>query len=131
MRWLANLWGCLLLSALAAGCASKLDIDHKVSLRGGEIKRVIIDPPTRDQKVTVHAKSPGAPVSVYCCLEKDKDAVESAVERRRPSDKILSSKERIEDGELEFNLPAGASGAVVLTTATAKSANVELKITGQ
>jgi hypothetical protein len=131
MRWLANLCGCLLLAVLAAGCASKLDIDHKVTVPGGQFKMIIIDPPTKDQKVTVHAKSPGAPISVYCCLEKDQEAVQSAVERRRPSEKILSSKEKIEDGEVEFHLPAGASGAVVLTTATAKSANVELKITGR
>jgi hypothetical protein len=130
-RLLGHLGVGTLFLVLVAGCGSGLHHETTMSVAPNELKRLLIDPISHEQKVRVQVSAPGTPVNVYCYLEKDKSDAERAAETGRPSDKILASAKNQEEAVVVFAVPANATGVVLLTRTSGKTATAKVKIDGQ
>jgi hypothetical protein len=111
------------------GCGSRLNDERTLSLGPTEEKTLTIDAASKDQTITIQVNSTGSPVNVYCYLEKDEAEAEKAIQARQASDKILAKQEKTEGASLKATIPAKNKAVVMLTSATAKSATVKVKIT--
>jgi hypothetical protein len=121
--------GCLV---LAAGCKQRVNEERTLSLEPGVTKPLQIDAPARDQQVTVTVASPGAPVSAYLVLEKNRAATEDAlVAGKKPGANILAGSEKAEQATLEATVPAKEAYAVVVSNSSGKPAQVKVTIKGQ
>jgi hypothetical protein len=106
-----------------------LNDERTVEVPIDTFKMINLDAVKRDQKVKVEVSSPGAAVSVYVVLEKDRATVQQALEVDKRSDKILASTEKTESATLEANIPAGNAAVILLMSACGKTANVKVKST--
>jgi len=125
-------WKWVFLAALVfcAGCNRvTLNDERTVEVAVGTARPFIVEAAKKDQKIKVEVSSPGVPVSVYVCLEKDREAVEECIEAQRQSDKILATMEKTERGTLEATIPANNVAMILLTNASAKTANVRVRTT--
>jgi hypothetical protein len=122
---------CVLSALLLAGCQRTL-YDQTVTLTVGTVHEVVVDAPTREQKVVVEFNSPGVPVDVWVLTTANKDAVRTKLMgRTRPNDSdVLGGKEQAESGTVEATVPAGKEYAVLLGRAKQKT-EVKLKVTGR
>ncbi len=117
-----------LVLVLLAGCQSRLNDERTYELTTGDIKTMSIPGPRYQQKVTVTVNS-DAPVDVYAYLDKDKDKVEKALDSAQKPEQLLASQERMQDGSLEFTLPA-KEGGVVRIVAPFRPTKVKIKLSG-
>lgn len=123
--------GCGLL-LLAAGCSgSGLHDERTLLIAPGTDKMLSIDKTGRDQQVRVQVSSPGAPLSVYCFLEKDQAEAERAIRGRSATDKVLAKAEKGEQANLQFTVSANESAVVLLMAASANTASAKVTITGR
>jgi hypothetical protein len=120
---------------LATGCplSQKLDFDGTFEVPADSSwKAKIFEGPAADQKVTVTASSPGAPVDVYVVLGKDQQAAQQALETGKAPATVLTSKKKV-DQETTLDVvtvPAKSEFAVLLVP-TGKAAQVKLKVAGR
>jgi hypothetical protein len=122
-----------LLAALllvVAGCGQKLNYDTTVQLGDGEVQSLSIEPPKREQKVSVTVTSSGSPIDVYIVLDKDKEAAKQALLDRKKPAEALASKVKTQDATLEATIAANTGFAVLLGGAN-KNAQVKVKVTGR
>jgi hypothetical protein len=122
-------------SAGALGC-QRLDYDKTLTIKPGELQKIYIDPPGRDQKLTVEVSivPPGAPVGAWVVLDENLDAVVGDLKNGLPpgEGKVLAGKERIESATLETVIPAGKNFAVLLRASReGKETVVRVKVTGR
>jgi hypothetical protein len=134
MRWRRlPVFALLLLPVALAGCRRQsLSYEKTVTVDAGDAYQAqTIDPPTRDQKVTVTVSSTTAAVSVYLVLEKDREAAQESLRYERAPANVLAKMEKVQGGTLEATVPAHSSCTVLLAPAAGKTAQVALKITGR
>jgi len=135
MRSMRLLVFALLVLPLAglAGCRrGSFSYEKTVTVEGGDaFQAQTVDPPARDQKVTVTIKSATALVNVYLVLEKDREAAEESLRYERAPANVLDKKEKVQEATLEATVPANTSYTVLLSPAVGKTAKVELRITGR
>lgn len=122
-------WTLLAGVVLTAGC-QRLNEERTMSLLPGEFKHLSFSPPTYEQKLTVQASSPGAPVSVWLVRESDKEAAQEKLQSDKPPDAPLASKEKAEEITLDATIPA-KTGYVLFIRAEQKRAEVKVKVTGR
>ncbi len=115
---------------LLAGCGQKLNYESTLQLEVGDVQAIAIDPPVKEQKVTVTVTSTASPVDVYLVFAKDKESGKRALLDRKPPAEPLAAKAKTTDAVLEATIPAG-SGFVVLLGLANKSTSVKLKVSGQ
>jgi hypothetical protein len=125
---LGLLAGCLI---LAAGCKQRLNEEKTLSLEPGVAKSLQIDAPAGEQKVTVTVASPGAPVSAYLVLEKNRTTAEDALIAGKKPVNPLAGQDRVEQATLEATVPAKEAYAVVVSNAGGKPAQVKVTIQGR
>ncbi len=133
MRWTRLLLCALLvLSAVGlAGCRRSFSHEKTLTVEAGAYQEQTVDPPTREQKVTVTVSAATAPVNVYLVLEKDRQAAEDSLRLEKAPASVLEKKENVQEATLEATVPANTSYTVLLTTAAGKTAKVTLKISGR
>lgn len=129
MRRLATTTAWVLVSALllVGGC-QKLSIEKTVTVDAGEVNKTMIDPPSREQTVTVNASASGSSAAVYVVATKDAAAAESALMVGKAPAGSLGGVPTVE-GEATINVtvPAG-TGYTVLVGGSQKPATVKLRI---
>jgi hypothetical protein len=132
MRTLRILRCCFLTSIFVAlaGCGQKLDYETAVQLEAGDVQLLAIDPPKREQKVTVTVTSSGSPISVYVILGKDKEAAKQALLDSKKPTGALASNVKTQEATLEATIPANTGFGVLLGGAS-KSSQVKVKVTGR
>jgi hypothetical protein len=121
---------CLLLLLVLSGCGQKLDYQTSVDLDEGQVQSILIDPPKREQNVSITAKSTGSPIDLYVVLDKDKEPAKQALLDRKKPAAALASKTKTQDAALEVTIPANTGFAVLLGGA-GKSSHVTVKVTGR
>lgn len=135
MRWLRLPVITLLLlpPVVLAGCRRQsLSYAKAVTVNAGDAYQAqTIDPPTRDQQVTVTISSATAAVSVYLVLEKDREAAQESLRQERVPANVLAKKEKVQEATLEATVPAHSSCTVLLAPAAGKTAQVALQISGR
>jgi hypothetical protein len=125
-----RLAGGALVLLVAAGCGSRLHYEKTVELAPGTLP-LVIDGPSRDQKVVVKASAPGTPLTVYCYLKKDENEAERAAFLNKASDKILAKSDKGEEAALECTVPAGQEFVVLLRNHTRNKVSVHVTIEGR
>jgi hypothetical protein len=101
-----------------------------VQLDAGEVQSLSVEPPKRDQKVSVTATSSSSPIDVYLVLDKDKEAGKQALLDGKKPAASLARKAKTQDATLEATIPANTGFAVLLGGA-GKSSQVKIKVTGR
>ena len=121
-------WG-LLCATFALGGCQRLNVVQKVQLGGLEPKRLDVDAPRYEQKVTVEVESPGLPVVAYLVKTADAAAALQALEREKePQDVLAGTKEKSEKVTLTATIPAGTAYSVLLRPTGGKGeATVQIK----
>lgn len=121
------LFSAILLSQI--GC-QKLDYKKTFTVDGGSVHSINIDPPTRDQNVTVAAKAEGGTIDVYLVLESDMDSVQRSLENGTKVDesKVVKSQKNSNDVSFEGKVPAKKGYGILITTAEGKKAEVTLNV---
>lgn len=114
---------------MAAGCQSRLNLDHTLQADAGSYKDLVIDAPRYDQKVGVTVEADN-PVNVYVCLLDNRKAVHDAIDTGKKPDAVLAAKDKVQSDTIEVTVPAKQQ-AVVIVEAGTKAATVKLKIKGQ
>jgi hypothetical protein len=125
---------CLLvaLGLLVTGCRKqRLDEESTLTVPPGEAQSKIVDAPRAEQQVTATVSSPGAPVSAYLVLEKNRSAAQDALLNGKRPANVLDGKDKVEEASLQGTVPAGEEFAVVVSNAGSKNAQVKVKITGR
>ncbi len=132
MRPFAKLLIGALVLALPAGGCQPLNYEKSLTLEPGSLKPVEISAPSRDQNIKVSVSSSGAPVSVYVVLQKDHDAVESAILSSKKPDaaKVLASQENTDKATLDAKIPAKNDYVVLVYNGSSKSAQVKISVKG-
>ena len=115
--------------AAAVGCQSRLSHEKEYHVESGSTFDVPIDAPRYEQKMTVTVSS-DAPMNVYVYLEKDRDAVQTALSRGKKAPELLAFKDQVQNDTLEVTVPAKQAPVVTLETGP-KAANAKVKITGK
>jgi hypothetical protein len=129
---LLSLSGLGLLCLVGAGChGQRLDSESTMTVGPGEVQSKIVDAPSADQQVTATVSSPGAPVSAYLLLEKNRQAAQDALLSGKKPANVLDGKDKTEDATLQGKVPAKEEFAVVVSNSGGKSATVKVKITGR
>src|SRR5262249_7213317 len=95
-------WSRLLLCALLvlppvglAGCRRSFSYEKTLTVEAGAYETQTVDPPTREQKVTVTVSGATAPVNVYLVLEKDRQAAEDSLRLEKAPANVLEKKENV------------------------------------
>ena len=124
---------CLLvtLCLVGAGCKQRLNRESTVTVGPSEVQAVIVDAPRADQQVTATISSPGAPVSAYLVLEKNRLAAQDALLSGKAPANVLGGKDKTEDATVEGTVPAKEEVAVLVYNPGGKPAQVKVKITGR
>lgn len=117
-------------AVLAVGCQSRLHYDKSIALKHGDIIRLTVDGPRREQRAVVDFKSASSPIDVYVCLKSQEDAVAAIAESGRPATAALGQAHHVQNGSIDVTIPAGQAFVVVLTGST-KDTTVDVKITGK
>jgi outer membrane lipopolysaccharide assembly protein LptE/RlpB len=132
MRTILRLRRCLLAALLLtlSGCGQRLNYETTVQLGDGEVQSLSIDPPKREQKVSVTVTSSGSPIDAYIVLDKDKEAAKQALLDRKKPANPLDGKTKTQDATLEATIPANTGFAVLLGEAS-KSSQVKVKVSGR
>jgi hypothetical protein len=127
-KWLL---GTLVLALPAGGC-QPLNYEKSLSLEPGSVRPIEISAPSRDQSIKVTVHSDGAPVSVYVVLQKDHEAVQSALLSYKKPDasKILASQENTEDATFDAKIPAKNDYAILVHNGATKGAQVKVTVKG-
>ncbi|SRR6266404_876944 len=112
------------------GCGQKLDYETAVELDEGQVQLIFIDPPKKEQKVSVTVTSSGSPIDVYVVLDKDKEAGKQALLDRKKPTGSLASKTKTQNATLEATIPANTGFAILLGGAN-KNSRVTAKVTGR
>ena len=113
---------------LAAGCQSRLNDERTLKLDAGLDSYITLDPPRYDQNLSL-AVSADVPIDVYVFLEADRDEADRQVSLGKKSPKILTDREKIQEGTLEAKVPAKQK-AIIMVRST-KSGTATLKIVGK
>jgi hypothetical protein len=113
-----------------AGCGQRLDYESTVQLDAGEVQSLGVDPPRREQRVSVTVTSTSVPVDVYVVLEKDKESGKQALLDVKKPAESLASKTKTQQATLEATIPAKTGFAILLGGAT-KSSQVKVKVIGR
>ena len=121
----------VVLCLLGLGCKQRLNSESTLNVGPGEVQSKIVDAPRADQQVTVTVSSPGAPVSAYLVLEKNRQAAQEALLNGKTPANVLDGKDRTEDATLQGTVPAREEFAVLVSNAGSKSAAVKVKIIGR
>lgn len=132
MRWFG--WGIVLLAL--AGFQKPLQHEQAKTVEAGATWAVAIDPPVREQKITVSIASPGVPVDVFVIREGDpnraKDAGSKALAGGKPIDGALAASMKTEAATLEATIAAQQGFSVVVNNPSRlKNAEVTLKVTSK
>ncbi len=122
-----SLWAISLL--LLSGCGQKLDYETSLDLDEGQVQSISVDPPKREQKVSVTATSSSSPIDVYVVLDKDKEAGKQALLDRRKVAAALASQTKTQSATLEVTIPAN-TGFAILAGGAGKSSHVTVKVRG-
>jgi hypothetical protein len=117
-----------LLLLLAVGCRTKLNDESVVNVGAGESQYRMVEPISKEQKVNVSAKANSGTFNIYVFLEKDKAEAEKEIDKGKTGDKVLASKQKATDADLQATIPANQKAVVMLTSGDGKKAEVKLKI---
>ena len=123
---------CFLLAALLValpGCG-KLHYESTVELGAGEVELILVDPPKREQQISVTVTSSGSPINVYVVLAKDKEVAKEALLNGQKPAASLAGKVKTQEATLEATVPAN-TGFVILLGGASKSSQVKVKVTGR
>src|SRR5437879_5858568 len=112
------------------GCGQKLNYETTVELDESQVRSIMIDPPKREQKVSVTVTSSGSPIDVYVVLDKDKEAGKQALLDRRKPAGSLAGKVKLQEATLEATIPVG-TGFAILVGWAGKNSQVKVKVTGR
>jgi hypothetical protein len=123
--------GLLGLSFLAAGGCQRLNYETTVQVAPSEIEVRTIDPPRREQKVTVTFQSSGPPVDVYVTLEGDREAAKDALLNGKKPASSLGGSAKVTDGTLQVTVPAKSGYSVLIMNRGNQNADVKLTIKGR
>jgi hypothetical protein len=96
----------------------------------GDVRKVEIDAPRRDQVVTVSFSSSASEVSVYLVPAQDGDKGMEALINYKPLSTVLAEKKKSKTGTLEATIPAKTAFAVLVAGA-GRDTTVDLKITSK
>lgn len=121
---------CMLVIAtlvLVPGC-QRVIYDQIVSLETGDERTIHVDPIAREQQLDIEFLSKGTPINIYVALSKDQGEVHRSLGQRQKSDKLLDSKEDVEEGKMQIKVPANEELAVILSNPGTKNAAIRLKI---
>ena len=119
-------FGVLALFVLA-GCRTSLSVEKQFE-NPPEGTFIEVDPIKSAQTIKVTATA-DAPVGVYVFLKKDRDAAEKEALAKKYTGVTLAKEEKNESINLQAAIPANEAAMVMVANATAKKANVKLKIT--
>src|SRR5947209_6330543 len=119
----------LLLLALT-GCGQRLNYERTVELSSGDVQLILIDPPKREQQVSVMVSPVGSPIDVYVVLDKDSEAGKQALLDHKKPAGSLASKTKTQEATLEATIPAN-SGFAILLGGASKSTRVTVNVTGR
>jgi hypothetical protein len=111
------------------GC-QKLDDERTFEVGPGKIRSMLIDPPTKEQKVTVTISSSISPVTVYVVPAKEQEAAERAMESGKQPNQSFAGKEKSQEATLEATIPANTGYAIIVGGAI-KDSQVKVKVTGR
>jgi hypothetical protein len=117
----------------AAGCRGGITHEKAYTLEPTSAQATTIDPPSRDQKVTVKVTS-DVPVSVYVAASKDLPGDINKINETLLAGKkltALAAEEKMTDKTLEASVPAKTEFQVVVYNPGLKSANVKVKVEGK
>ena len=117
---------CLFALLSMAGC-QKLEVEKTYKMSPGQIQIMEIDPPKRDQDVSVAITATG-PLDVY--IAKDTDAREANEKIAAPKNP-LGAKQGIEKDTVTAKVPAKTGYGIVLLNAKKKDTDVTLKLTAK
>lgn len=95
----------------------------------GETRSRTIEAISKSQKVNISATSVSGQFDIYVFLEKDQAEVEKEINRGKATAKLLASKLKTTQAELQVTVPANERAVVQLTSADGKKTDVNLKIT--
>jgi hypothetical protein len=134
MRQTMTLAVCMLGATLllVTGCG-KLNITKKVTAEPGEYKVLRTPAPKKDQKIQVTIDSADADVDVYLVVGIDPKLADDEIEELlmdKSKGKKVDEKRKVREATLEGTVPAGTEAAVIFT-ASKKSTEVTVKITGE
>lgn len=119
---------CLILSL--AGCNSSVNFERTLSVGPGDVPSFSVDPPRREQKVTVSFKSTETPVDIYVTLDKDLEAASKAIQNYKVPQNVLASKLKSKDGSVEATIPGKTAFGVIVAGAV-KDTSVQVTIKGK
>jgi hypothetical protein len=114
----------------AAGC-QRLDYQTTMDVAPNEVRIREIDAPRKEQKVTVHVSSSGAPVDVYVVLDKDKADAEAALLKEKRPANSLAGKDKVTDDTLEATVPARNPFHILVMNHADTTATVKLTVKGR
>jgi hypothetical protein len=121
---------CARLAVLAllvlAGCRTSLSVDKQFE-NPPDGTFIEVDPIKSAQTIKVTATA-DAPVGVYVFLKKDRDAAEAEALAKKYTGITIAKEEKGENIALQATIPANEAAIVMVSNATAKRANVKLKI---
>jgi hypothetical protein len=126
---IALLFGCTALLLSLVGC-QRLNDERTVNLPLGSLSAIEYSAPRYEQKVTVTASSPGAPVTVYLVRKEESEAAQRLVDGGKAPTTPLAGKEEAEEITLEATVPPKTAYVVILR-ADKKNAEVKLKVIGR
>jgi hypothetical protein len=105
------------------GCRSRVRVERQYDLEPGDIRYIMVDPPSQEQNVTVAVKSGGVPIDVFVVEGKSDSDADKAVGAGKG---IIASKTDATDPSLDAKVPAGKAFVVMLRTG--KSAKVQVNV---
>ena len=124
-------WILLLLALLVCGgCQKPLNEQKTLTMGPGDVRKIEIDAPRREQAVTVTFTSSATEVSVYLVTAQDGDKGLEALTNYKPLSATLAEKKKAKTGTLEATIPAKTGFAILLAGAT-RDTSVDLKITSK
>jgi len=111
-----------------SGCGPRVMDERDVSLELGDIKPILFGPFKKEVTVTVSAKSPGAPISVYVFDSEQQEHVDYAITHGNEPRETWAGVASTEDAALTAVIPAGKEAVVRLQPTGREPAQVRLKI---
>jgi hypothetical protein len=106
----------------------KLNYEQTFELEDGT-REITVDPVDREQTIKIDVKANGGPMNFYVYLARDANTARKDNPLPKDADRILRKVEKTESTTIDVPIPANSTATVFFKLASAKTANVTVKIT--
>jgi hypothetical protein len=111
-----------------AGCQKALNEQKTLTMGPGDVRKIEIDAPRREQPLKIAFNSSATEVSIYVVPAQDGDKALDALMSYKPVATALAKMEKTKSGTLDATIPAKTAFAVLVAGAV-RDTTVDLKIT--